>query len=85
MDDSLSAVDTITEDFILNEIRRLRNGKTTIIIAHRITTLESLDKIIVIDDGKVSDIGTHEELLDRNEIYEREVHLQELEKELEVK
>ena len=85
MDDSLSAVDTITEDFILNEIRRLRNGKTTIIIAHRITTLESLDKIIVIDDGKVSDIGTHEELLDRNEIYKREVHLQELEKELEVK
>ena len=84
MDDSLSAVDTITESFILSEIRRLRKDKTTIIIAHRITTLETLDKIIVIDDGRISDIGRHEELLERNEIYKREVHLQELEKELEV-
>ena len=85
LDDSLSAVDTITEDYILKEIRRLRENKTTIIIAHRITTLETLDKIIVIDDGKISDIGTHEYLVNNNEIYQREVHLQELEKEMEVK
>jgi len=85
MDDSLSAVDTITESFILGEIRRLRKNKTTIIIAHRITTLETLDKIIVIDDGKISDIGNHDYLMNHNAIYQNEVHLQELEKEMEVK
>lgn len=85
MDDSLSAVDTITESFILSEIRRLRKDKTTIIIAHRITTLETLDKIIVLDDGHISGIGTHSELVETNEIYKKEVHLQELEKEVEVK
>lgn len=84
MDDSLSAVDTITESFILDSLRKLRAGKTTIIIAHRITTLETLDKIIVVDDGKISDVGKHEELLTRNAIYQNEVHLQELEKEMEV-
>ena len=85
MDDSLSAVDTITESYILDEIRRIRKDKTTIIIAHRISTLETLDKIIVIDDGKISGIGTHDELINNNEIYKKEVHLQELEKEVEVK
>ena len=85
MDDSLSAVDTITESFILSEIRRLRKDKTTIIIAHRITTLETLDKIIILDDGHISGIGTHSELVETNEIYKKEVHLQELEKEVEVK
>lgn len=83
LDDSLSAVDTITEKFILGEIKRLRENKTTIIIAHRISTLENLDKIIVVEDGKISDVGTPDYLKENNEIYSREVHLQELEKELE--
>ncbi len=82
MDDSLSAVDTITENHILNELRHNREGKTTIIIAHRITTLETLDRILVVDDGKIVDFGTHEELLKRCDKYIREVHLQELEKEV---
>ena len=83
MDDSLSAVDTITESYILNSLRTLRKNKTTIIIAHRITTLETLDKIIVVEDGKVTNIGTHNELLESSEAYKKEVALQELEKEVE--
>ncbi len=81
MDDSLSAVDIITEEAILNRVRELRKGKTTILIAHRISTLKTLDKIIVLDNGRVDGIGNHESLLQTNEIYQREVHLQELEKE----
>ena len=83
MDDSLSAVDTLTERHILTELRKIRENKTTIIIAHRITTLESLDKIIVVNDGMIDAIGNHEKLLESCEIYQHEVHLQELEKELE--
>lgn len=83
LDDSLSAVDTITESHILNSLRTIRKDKTTIIIAHRITTLETLDKIIVVEDGKVTNIGTHQELLETSEAYRKEVALQELEKEVE--
>lgn len=82
LDDSLSAVDTITERHILKSLKELRGGKTTIIIAHRITTLENLDKILVVEDGTVTNIGTHEELLEKSSVYKKEVRLQELEKEL---
>ncbi|MBR2138275.1 MAG: ABC transporter ATP-binding protein, partial [Bacilli bacterium] len=61
----------------------VRKGKTTIIIAHRISTLETLDKILVVEDGTVTHIGTHEELLKVSEAYKKEVALQELEKEVE--
>lgn len=81
LDDSLSAVDIITEEAILKRLRAIRSGKTTILIAHRISTLKKLDKIVVLNDGKVDGIGTHETLLETNEIYKREVKLQELEKE----
>lgn len=83
LDDSLSAVDTLTERHILSEIRRIRENKTTIIIAHRISTLETLDKIIVVNNGSIDAIGNHNELLKTCKIYQHEVHLQELEKELE--
>ncbi len=85
MDDSLSAVDTVTEATILSSLRTIRKGMTTIIIAHRITTLETLDKIIVLDNGRISAIGSHEELLKECAIYQKEVALQELEKEVEGK
>lgn len=81
LDDSLSAVDTETEKNIINNLRQLRKGKTTIIIAHRITTLQNLDKIIVMEDGKISGVGKHSELKTSNHFYSREVKLQELEKE----
>lgn len=83
LDDSLSAVDTLTERHILTELRKIRQNKTTIIIAHRISTLETLDKIIVVDEGKINAVGTHNDLLETCKIYQHEVHLQELEKELE--
>ena len=82
LDDSLSAVDTETEKKIITNLRELRKGKTTIIIAHRISTLQYLDKIIVVEDGSVTGVGTHNELVANNEHYANEVRLQELEKEI---
>ncbi len=78
LDDSVSAVDVKTEKVILENLRNTRKGKTTILIAHRITTIENMDKIIFIDDGRVIDIGTHKELIDRNAEYRNMVELQRL-------
>lgn len=85
LDDSLSAVDTETEKTIINNLRELRRGMTTIIIAHRITTLQHLDRIMVVEDGTVTNMGSHEELLKVSDAYRKEVKLQELEKEQVVK
>ncbi len=82
-DDSVSAVDTKTEKTILDNLKSIRRGMTTIMIAHRISTVESLDKIILLDDGKVSAIGTHDELLKTSELYREMVHLQSLQEEVE--
>ena len=60
---------------------KFTNGKTTIIIAHRITTLKDLDKIVVVEEGKITGVGKHEELVQSNSFYSNEVKLQELEKE----
>lgn len=69
LDDSLSAVDTITEAKVLKNIKKLRAGKTTIIIAHRISTIKHADFIIVIDEGKICENGTHFELLGKGGLY----------------
>lgn len=69
LDDSLSAVDTDTEEHILNNLRENRRGKTTVIIAHRISTVQNADQIMVLDGGEAVEIGTHEELLERRGIY----------------
>ena len=76
LDDSVSAVDTKTEETIINNLKQLREGKTTILIAHRITTVKKLDKIIVMDDGKVVGYGTHEELEQTCPLYQNMVYLQ---------
>ena len=81
LDDSVSAVDTDTEKVILNNLRCTRKGKTTILIAHRISTIEDLDKIIFIDDGRIEAIGSHKELYDNCEEYHKMVELQKLEDE----
>ncbi len=78
LDDSVSAVDVKTEKIILDNLKRTRAGKTTILIAHRITTIENMDKIIFIDEGRVTDIGTHAELYERNVDYKNMVELQRL-------
>lgn len=81
LDDSLSAVDTETEKNIITNLRNLRKGKTTIIIAHRITTLKDLDKIVVVENGYVTGVGKHSELIQSNSFYSNEVQLQKLEEE----
>ena len=79
LDDSVSAVDTKTEETIINNLKELRKGKTTILIAHRITTVKKLDKIIVMDEGKIVGYGTHEELEESCPLYQNMVYLQRLE------
>ena len=81
LDDSVSAVDTKTEQKILHNLATEREGKTTLIIAHRITTVEGLDKIVYVDDGRVSAVGTHAELCESCPEYRRMVELQRLEEE----
>lgn len=81
LDDSVSAVDTKTEQEILTNLRKNRAGLTTILIAHRISTVEDMDKIVFIDDGRVVDVGTHDELVLRCPDYKKMVDLQKLEDE----
>ena len=81
LDDSVSAVDTKTETTILQNLRDTRGGKTTILIAHRISTIEGMDKILFIDDGCLAAVGTHQELYSTNEEYRKMVDLQRLEEE----
>lgn len=81
LDDSVSAVDTKTEKAILSNLSKTREGKTTILIAHRISTIAGMDKIIYLEDGKVLDVGKHDELYARCEEYKNAVDLQKLEDE----
>lgn len=78
LDDSVSAVDVNTEKTILANLKSLRAGKTTILIAHRISTIEHMDKIIFIDDGEILAVGTHAELYASCEDYRNLVELQKL-------
>ncbi|MCR5756225.1 MAG: ABC transporter ATP-binding protein/permease [Acetatifactor sp.] len=82
LDDSLSAVDTDTEEQILENLMELRKNKTTIIIAHRISTLQKADHVAVLTEGKLTEYGTHEELLVQNGFYRHIYEKQQLEQEL---
>lgn len=79
LDDSLSAVDTDTEEQILKNLKENRAGKTTILIAHRISTIQNADVIMVLEDGKAEEIGNHEELMKLNGIYKDMFEKQQLE------
>lgn len=83
LDDSVSAVDIKTEENILENIKKYRKGKTTILIASRVSTVASLDKILVLNNGEVEAFDSHENLLKSSKTYARMVYLQELEKEVE--
>ena len=81
LDDSVSAVDTKTEKVIIDNLRENRKGRTTILIAHRISTVEKMDKIIFVDEGKIKAVGTHENLIETCPEYKVMVELQKLEEE----
>ncbi|NEN85868.1 ABC transporter ATP-binding protein [Paenibacillus elgii] len=82
-DDSLSAVDTITEDLILEGLKSVMNRRTTIIIGHRISSVQSADQIVVMDEGRIVERGNHEQLLARGGIYADMYHKQLLDQEAE--
>lgn len=79
LDDSLSAVDTDTEEQILANLKKNRAGKTTILIAHRISTIQNADIIMVLEDGMAKEIGNHNELMQLNGIYKDMFEKQQLE------
>ncbi len=83
LDDSLSAVDTYTEEKILNGLRDVRQNRTTLIVSHRISTVRDADLICVLDDGKIIERGTHDELIayggEYADLYQRQLLEEELE------
>jgi ATP-binding cassette subfamily B protein len=82
LDDALSSVDTYTEEKILNHLREVMRGRTTIFISHRVSTVRNADRIAVLHAGRVVELGTHEELLSRNGYYTDLYNKQLLEEEL---
>jgi ATP-binding cassette subfamily B protein len=82
LDDALSSVDTQTEDKILNHLREVMQGRTTIFISHRVSTVRNADRIAVLHGGRIVELGTHEELLSRNGYYTDLYNKQLLEEEL---
>ena len=69
LDDCFSSVDTETEEHILHQLRELRKGMTTVLVSHRVSTARRADRIAVIQDGRIAELGTHEELVSRGGIY----------------
>ena len=82
LDDALSSVDTHTEDKILNHLRDVMQGRTTIFISHRVSTVRNADRIAVLHDGRIVELGTHDELLALNGYYSDLYNKQLLEEEL---
>lgn len=79
LDDSVSAVDTKTEEAIIRNLFNIRKNKTTIVIAHRISTVKKMDKIILLDHGKLVGLGSHDELIKTSSLYQDMVRRQQLE------
>ena len=82
LDDALASVDTQTEDRILNHLREMMRGRTTIFISHRVSTVRNADRIAVLHGGRIVELGTHEELLSLNGYYSDLYNKQLLEEEL---
>ena len=82
LDDALSSVDTQTEDKILNHLRQVMKGRTTIFISHRVSTVRNADRIAVLHGGRIVELGTHDELLALNGYYSDLYNKQLLEEEL---
>jgi ATP-binding cassette subfamily B protein len=84
LDDALASVDTYTEEQILSGLRAVMEGRTTILISHRVSTARNADQIAVLVDGSIAELGTHDELLSRGGYYTRLYEKQQLEEELAV-
>jgi ATP-binding cassette subfamily B protein len=82
LDDALSSVDTHTEDKILNHLREIMQGRTTIFISHRVSTVRNADRIAVLHNGRIVEIGTHDELVAKDGYYTDLYNKQLLEEEL---
>src|SRR5258708_2854123 len=82
LDDALSSVDTYTEEKILNHLRQVMHGRTTIFISHRVSTVRNADRIAVLHQGRIVELGTHDELIARNGYYTELYNKQLLEEEL---
>jgi ATP-binding cassette subfamily B multidrug efflux pump len=82
LDDCLSAVDTNTENIILNNLKRIMDQRTSIIISHRVSSAKLADRIVVLDDGRIIEQGTHQELIDKNgpykELYDKQLMTEEV-------
>lgn len=81
-DDCLSAIDTETEEKILNNLKKIMEGKTSVIISHRVSSVKNADSIIVLDQGKIIEQGTHRELISKKRSYYELFKMQQLEEEL---
>jgi ATP-binding cassette subfamily B protein len=84
LDDALASVDTYTEEQILNELHKQMEGRTTIFISHRVSTVQNADRIAVLVDGRIAELGTHDELIARNGYYTSLYNKQQLEEEITV-
>ena len=84
LDDAVSAVDVVTEKKILDRLKELRKGKTTLLMAHRVSTVEQMDRILFLENGRVAAFGTHTELYETCKAYRRMVDAQSLEEREEV-
>ncbi len=78
LDEATSALDTESERLVQQALERLMQGRTTVVIAHRLSTIENADRIVVLDGGKIREVGSHDELLANNDMYARLYHTQKI-------